>query len=157
MLKPLTLLLIIALAGCTAQKQTTSSKSSSGAGDTRTVPVEFIDDYTFLLSEITYDVSYGYTETNPINVGGIHDGDAVLNEQRFLNALLGPNGEDVTYSRAGSCCAFPTPNGLIGDAGMLDIYIVQYEGSAQSVKLYINMYDKGNLKIPVGFTAKQKK
>jgi hypothetical protein len=38
---------------------------------------------------------------------------------------------------------------------MLDVYVITWEGQDKPVKLYINMYDEGTMKIPVGFTAKK--
>jgi hypothetical protein len=78
------------------------------------------------------------------------------NEHRYLHALLGPSGESINYHREGSCCSFKTPNGLFGNAGLLDHYRVTWEGTRDTVDIFINMYDKGNLKIPVGFTAKKR-
>ncbi len=151
--KILIITFVLFIVSCTAQQKTTTTYSGKG-GDTRTVEVKYLDENTYLLTELSLDATYGYTEGNPIMVGGVHDGSAVLNERRFLNALLGPNGEAITYHRAGSCCGFETPNGFINNMGMLDIYIIEYPGAAQSIKLYINMYDAGDLKIPIGFTAK---
>lgn len=38
---------------------------------------------------------------------------------------------------------------------MLDNYRVTWEGSTDTVSVYINMYDYGELKAPVGFTIKK--
>lgn len=92
---------------------------------------------------------YGYSENNPIKVGGVSDGPAM--ERKFLNSLAGLNGETVTYKRVGSCCAFETPNSPWG--GMLDMYEVTIEGGDTKV-LYLNMYDQGDLSAPKGFTFK---
>jgi len=149
--------LIIALLSLTSfacASQRFSGNSNCGIGDTRTVPVKSINADMYLLETNSTDDSYGYTSDNPINVGGIHEGDGPINERRFLNALLGPNGEPVSYYRAGSCCAFKTPNGMINNTGMLDIYKITWEGCPKTFDIYINMYDKGDLLIPVGFTAK---
>ena len=78
-----------------------------------------------------------------------------LNEQRFFNALAGPNGEKVTYKRQGSCCPFKTPNALFGDSGVLDMYEVIIEGSSEKIILYLNMYDSETLQVPVGFTLRK--
>lgn len=102
-------------------------------------------------SEINTDSNYGYTENNPIKVGGKISGPA--NEREYLSSLSGPNGEVVTYNRAGSCCHFETRNSPLG-MGMLDIYRVTYEGKKDTVSLYLNMYDKGKLKAPAGFKFK---
>lgn len=112
------------------------------------------DNQTFLLTEISTDKTYGISEKNPIKVGGVDKQEGPLNERRFLNALAGPNGEKVNYYRAGSCCPVKSKNGLMGMA-MLDNYRVTWEGSTDTVSIYINMYDYEELKAPVGFTIKQ--
>ena len=113
-----------------------------------------LDNQTFLLTEISTDKTYGISEKNPIKVGGVDKLEGPLNERRFLNALAGPNGEKVSYYRAGSCCPVKSKNGFMGMA-MLDNYRVTWEGSTDTVSIYINMYDSGELKAPVGFTIKQ--
>jgi hypothetical protein len=75
------------------------------------------------------------------------------NERRFLNGLAGPKGEQIKYFRNGSCCGFRTPNG-IDNFGLLDIYSVYWTGSKDTAVLFLNMYDKGDLLIPVGFRSK---
>jgi hypothetical protein len=124
----------------------TSSKKSSG-------PSPLLDDNTYRLTEISTDESYGYSEKNPINVGGIGN-EGAKNQRRFLNALLGPNGQEVTYSRQGSCCSFATKNGFSG-MGLLDRYEVTYEGLEKPVILFLNFYDKGELRAPKGFLFKK--
>jgi len=111
---------------------------------------ELYDDESFIIRVYSQDESYGYSERNPILVGGNSEGPK--NERRFLNALVGPNGESVQYRRTGSCCPFATKNSEWG--GMLDTYEVSYEGLGESVVLYINMYDSDTLKVPVGFKLK---
>lgn len=102
-------------------------------------------------NENTSNANYGYSKDNPIKVGGNSNGPA--NERNYLNSLSGPNGEQVTYSRSGSCCHFETKNSSFG-MGMLDIYRVTYEGKKDTISLYLNMYDKETLKCPVGFKFK---
>jgi len=111
---------------------------------------ELLDDYTFKISSYSQDDTYGYTEKNPIMVGGNSEGPK--NERRFLNALVGPNGEKIEYYRIGSCCPFKTKNSEWG--GMLDKYDVKYEGLNKSLTIYINMYDSDTLKVPVGLKLK---
>lgn len=144
--------LVVAVAlwlGCTSQKVLTS-------GDTRTSPVSYIDDDTYLLVLTSEDPSYAYKPSNPVKVGS-RDGSGPQNERRFLNALLGPKREEIAYFRAGSCCPFKTPNGLIDNTGMLDRYRITWEGGKDTLDIYINMYDEGDLMIPAGLTAKTKK
>lgn len=151
------LLITIGLAvllGCSSQKTSTTSKKESGT--TPPKQVEFIDDNTYLLTVQSDDKSYGYDQSNPIKVGGVKESTGPMNERRFLNGLLGPNGEELSYKRSGSCCSFKTPNGLFNGTGLLDAYEVSWKGSSDKLTIYINMYDKGELKVPVGLTAKKK-
>ncbi|HRG18714.1 MAG TPA: 2-dehydro-3-deoxyphosphooctonate aldolase [Flavobacterium lutivivi] len=94
------------------------------------------------------DATYGYSKDNPIKVGGVLNGP--IYEKEYLNSLTGPNGEKVWFKRNGSCCEFQSKNSEFG-FGMLDIYSVVYEGSKDTVVLYLNMYEKSKLKAPVGF------
>lgn len=146
------LAIVVAAAACASQR----SAVTAGAGDTRTVPVASIDDNTYLLQAVSTDKTYAYTKTNPVKVGGVQDSAGPKNEHRFLNALLGPQGEEIKYYRAGSCCGFKTPNGMIDNSGMLDHYRITWAGAKDTLDVYINMYDKGDLSVPVGLTAKKK-
>ncbi|WP_051203965.1 hypothetical protein [Hugenholtzia roseola] len=110
---------------------------------------------TFLLKKKSKKSDYGYSASNPIKVGG-KDKEGVLNEKRFLNALLSPSGKPITYTRMGSCCPFPTPNALFGKEGLLDIYEIRYQGLKKPITLYLNFYDYEKLYIPKGFTSKKK-
>ena len=141
------LLLIIIVSACA----TTKTKTSSISGPEQAV---LANQNTFLITEVSEDKSYGYTKRNPIKVGGVENSEGPLNERRYLNALAGPDGEPITYRRQGSCCQFKTENSPFG-GGMLDIYEVTWEGRKSPVILYINMYDYGELKAPVGFTIKK--
>lgn len=116
---------------------------------------KLLDENTFVITEISTDPSYGFTEKNPIKVGGAKELQGPTNERRFLNALAGPNGEQISYRRAGSCCHFKTPNGLMG-SGLLDRYRVTWEGSKDTLSIFINMYDYGTLQAPKGFRIKNK-
>lgn len=146
-----------------------SKKTSAGTGKAIELPetakgpsktfsksqASLLDNETFKLEEGTDDDTYGYTQTNPVCVGGVKSSEGPLNERRFLNALLGPYGEELEYTRRGSCCPFSTPNGMINNSGMLDIYVVKYKGQEKAVSIFINMYDFGKLKAPKGFTFKK--
>lgn len=98
------------------------------------------------------DPAYGYTPEKPIKVGGIHARRGPANERAFLASLRGPNGEPVRFERQGSCCPFPTPNGLMGN-GLLDRYAVWIGDDPEPRILFVNMYDYERPLIPVGFTA----
>lgn len=111
---------------------------------------------TFELTEISKDPTYGFSPKNPIQVGGVDKHEGPLNERRFLNALAGPNGEQISYYRQGSCCPIKSDKNPMGTGSvMLDNYRVTWQGSKDTVSIYINMYDYGTLKAPVGFTIKE--
>jgi hypothetical protein len=115
-------------------------------------PVEL--DY-FHVTVQSLDKSYGFSESNPIKVGGYSESTGPKNERRFLSALKGPNGETVRFYREGSCCFFETPNVEKGMRGLLDTYKVYWEDmTGDTLQIYINMYDKDSLMIPVGLTSK---
>jgi hypothetical protein len=95
---------------------------------------------------------YGLSETNPVLVGSLPGRSPPAKERAFLDRLRGPAGQRVAYVRRGSCCLFPTPNGLSGDTVPLDRYEVTYEGLAHPLSLYLNMYDPGEVRAPLGFT-----
>ncbi|MCF6130287.1 2-dehydro-3-deoxyphosphooctonate aldolase [Flavobacterium sp. AS60] len=109
---------------------------------------------TFVLTEYSKDKKYGYDADYPINVFYKNTKDENLNAERFLNALAGPKGEKITFSKVESCCPFPTKRTEIG-AGFLDLYELKWEGQTEPVKLYLNIYEKGYLLVPVGLTIKK--
>ncbi|MBL0145965.1 MAG: 2-dehydro-3-deoxyphosphooctonate aldolase [Chitinophagaceae bacterium] len=112
------------------------------------------DNESFVITEISTDKTYGLTSKNPVEVGGNNGNSGPSNERKYLNMLAGPNGEKISYFRAGSCCPVKSKKGFMGYA-MLDNYRVTWEGTIDTVSIYINMYDKGVLKAPVGFTIKK--
>lgn len=120
----------------------------------KTVKTALRDNQTFLITGVSTDPTYGLSEKSPVEVGGVDKSEGPLNERRFLNALAGPNGERISYFRAGSCCPVKSKNGFMGMA-MLDNYRVTWTGSKDTVSIYINMYDYGELKAPVGFTIRK--
>jgi hypothetical protein len=138
-------LTVISLFSCSNSKRTAGFEYRSPR-----VRQELLNDNTFIITLYSQDDSYGYTERNPIMVGGNSEGPK--NERRFLNALSGPNGEKIEYHRIGSCCPFKTKNSAWG--GMLDKYEVKYEGLSKSLIMYFNMYDSDTLKVLVGLKLK---
>ena len=114
------------------------------------------DNNTFLITEISTDKTYGLSPKNPVEVGGAKNSEGPRNERRFLNALAGPNGEKISYYRAASCCPVKSNNDPFGFGSvMLDNCRVTWENSKDTVSIYINMYDSGKLKAPIGFTIKK--
>lgn len=127
---------------------------SSTKNISKNVKQELLNDYTFVITEISQDKTYGLSPKNPVEVGGAKISSGPKNERRYLNALAGPNGEEISYYRAGSCCPVKSENGFMGSA-MLDNYRVTWEGAKDTISIYINMYDSGHLKAPSGFTIQK--
>lgn len=111
-------------------------------------------DNTFVLTESSKDLKYGYDADYPVNVFYKNAKDENLNAERYLNALAGPNGEKISFTKMESCCPFPTKRVEIG-AGFLDVYELKWNGQDKPIKLYVNIYERGYLLVPVGLSAKK--
>lgn len=113
--------------------------------------------FTHALSAQTPSDDYGYSEADPIKVGTENINDGPTNQRAYLDLLTGPNGEDISYERLGSCCEFETENSPFG-GGLLDRYEIEYEGLEQPIVLYLNMYDPdpdGIAQAPKGLKLKE--
>jgi len=111
-------------------------------------------DNTFLITEYSEDAKYGFDPDYPVNVFYKNSKDENLNAQRYLNALAGPKGEKIFYKKLESCCPFPSKRTEMG-AGFLDVYEITWVGLQKPLKLYLNIYERGYLLIPIGFSAKK--
>ena len=111
-------------------------------------------DNTFVITAYSTDKKYGYDKEYPINIFFNNTKNETVNQGRFLNALAGPNGEKITYTKLESCCPFPTTRSELG-AGFLDVYELKWMGQKKPVLLYLNIYEKGILMIPVGLSIKK--
>jgi hypothetical protein len=105
---------------------------------------------TFVITEFSKDPKYGYDPDYPVNVFYRNTKDLTINQERFLKAISGPNGEKIFFKKLDICCPFPTKNCEMG-GGFLDQYEVTWVGLKQPIKLYLNCYEKGDLMVPVGF------
>ena len=74
---------------------------------------------TFLITDYSQDPKYGYDADYPVNVFYKNSKGEDINAHRFLNALAGPKGEKITFTKLESCCPFPTKRTEMG-AGFLD-------------------------------------
>ena len=111
-------------------------------------------DNTFVITEYSKDKRYGYNKDYPVNIFYYTTNNEQLNEERFLNALAGPKGEKITYTKVETCCPFPSKRTAMG-AGFLNVYEIHWEGQKKPVVLYVNIYEKGYLKCPVGLSIKK--
>jgi uncharacterized protein YcfL len=107
----------------------------------------------FVITEYSSDKKYGYDEDYPINLGFENEKKSEINVSYYFNGLLGKKGEKITYEKVESCCPFPTKRNTMG-AGSLDIYEITLEGNSKKIRLYINIFEKGKVLCPVGFSIK---
>ena len=147
----LVLLGLLSLAGCESVRPKTPptyggavSEGLHEKGGSAVLP--------FLIQASSQDETYGFTANNPVRVGGGREAGA-RNQQRYLNALLGPRGQALQYEHEGSCCAFKVAEASIDNEGQLDVYTVTWKGRPEPLKLYLNMYEEGPLAAPVGLRA----
>ena len=131
-----------------------STKSSLKNVDDNAPNLRITAQNTFVITEYSKDKKYGYNKDYPINIFYTNTANETINQERFLNALAGPKGEKITYSKLESCCPFPTKRTDLG-AGFLDVYQVKWDGQKKPIKLYLNIYEKGILKVPVGLRLKE--
>ncbi|MXO05813.1 2-dehydro-3-deoxyphosphooctonate aldolase [Flavobacterium sp. HBTb2-11-1] len=141
------IVLLISVSSCVSTKSTLKNV------DDNAPDLILKKDNTFSITQFAKDKKYGYDPDYPINIFFQNTNNEALNETRFLNALAGPNGEKITYSRLETCCPFPTKRSNMG-AGFLNVYELKWEGQKKPVKLYLNIYEKGILMVPVGLRLK---
>lgn len=139
-------LLLIATA-CVSTKSTLRNVDENA-------PTPQLKDNTFVITEFSKDKKYGFDKNYPINIFYGTTRNETINQQRFLNALAGPKGEKITYTKLESCCPFPTKRSEMG-VGLLDVYEIKWEGQKNPVILYLNIYEKGYLMVPIGLSLKK--
>ena len=140
----LTLFILLFTESCSTSKKTKTAETGQTADNLERLG------QAFLLTSVSSDDTYGYTEKNSIKVGSEKGEVKASGEYLFMNALTGPNGEEITFRRLGSCCGFKSSRGFLG-SGLLDRFEVKYESLKEPIILYLNMYDPGVVKAPKGF------
>ena len=138
------LLLLVGSVSCVSTKSTLKNVNNSAP-----IP-KLTASNTFVITQYSKDPKYGYNPDYPINVFYKNAKDETINQQRYLNALSGPKGEKLFFKKMEVCCPFPTKNSEMG-GGFLDIYEVTWVGQKSPIKLYLNIYEKGELMVPMGF------
>lgn len=107
----------------------------------------------FVIKDYATDDKYGYDKDYPINIFYRNTANDSINQQRFFNALTGPNGEKLFFEKVGVCCPFPSKNSVSG-AALLDVYEVKWVGQKTPITLYLNIYEKSPIMVPKGFGLK---
>ncbi|CAH0335572.1 hypothetical protein FVB9288_01220 [Flavobacterium sp. CECT 9288] len=141
-------ILFITLSGCTSTKSTLQNT------DDNAPDLQLTQKNTFIITEYSTDKKYGYNKDYPVNIFFNNTNNETINQERFINALAGPKGEKITFTKLESCCPFPTKRSDMG-AGLLDVFELKWDGQKTPVLLYLNIYEKGVVKVPVGLTLKK--
>ncbi|SFD82294.1 2-dehydro-3-deoxyphosphooctonate aldolase [Flavobacterium phragmitis] len=149
-MKKITLFIILLITATSC----VSTKSTLKNVDDNAPDLVLKKDNTFVITQFAKDKKYGYDPDYPVNIFFQNTNSETLNETRFLNALAGPSGEKITYTKLETCCPFPTKRSNMG-AGFLNVYELKWEGQKKPVKLYLNIYEKGILMVPMGLRLKQ--
>jgi hypothetical protein len=131
-----------------------STKSTLKNVDDNAPDLVLNNENTFEIRQFSTNKKYGYNKDYPINIF-YETSNTNANQERFLNALAGPKGEKITYSKLESCCPFPTKRSDMG-AGFLDVYELRWEGQTKPIVLFLNIYEKGILMVPLGLRLKNK-
>ena len=149
-MKKLTLFIILLITASSC----VSTKSTLKNVDDNAPDLVLKRDNTFVITQFGKDKKYGYDPDYPVNLFFQNTNSETLNEARFLNALAGPSGEKITFTKLETCCPFPTKRSNMG-AGFLNVYELKWDGQKKPVKLYLNIYEKGILMVPMGLRLKQ--
>jgi|SRR5690606_22933300 len=132
----------------------TSTKSTLQNVDNNAIKPK-IRNNAFLITEYAKDSKYGYDADYPINIGLILERQEEVYIGYFFNGLEGENGKKIdSYKKVDTCCPFPTTHNTMG-AGTLAIYEVTFEGSTKKERLHFNIYEKGKIMCPKGFSIKK--
>ncbi|TRW23365.1 2-dehydro-3-deoxyphosphooctonate aldolase [Flavobacterium zepuense] len=140
--------LVLAVIACTSTRNTIKNI------DDNAVMPALTKEKNFVITETSSDKNYGFDQDYPINLGFMPYQSAEINVKRYFGALSGPDGEKLTYNKVDSCCPFPSKRTDMG-AGILDIYEVKWDGLTEPKRIYINLYEKGNILAPIGFGIKK--
>lgn len=108
------------------------------------------------------DSTYGYSSVNPLKLKKGDMGKSLENSINFLQALKTLDGQSLNYY-ARSSIQNPTYKEpkinlsnratgapISGKLGILDKYIFVTSNSKDTIRLFVDIYNKGDLMIPVG-------
>ena len=111
----------------------------------------------------TSDSSYGYTINNPVAIKNLDLNNSIGSSSYYISRLRTEKGNKfqliIRYSVGNPNYKKPAialQNRFTGEplsygtGPLLDLYILKAENETDTVKIYINPYYKGAVKIPVG-------
>src|SRR6478736_10314281 len=89
----------IALVTAIATTACISTKSTIKNIDNNAPDLVLTKNNTFVITEYSKDKKYGYDPKYPVNLFFKNTKNDSINQQRFLNALAGPEGQAITYKK----------------------------------------------------------
>lgn len=140
-------LLLLFFTSCVSTKSTIKNIDDNA-------PVPKLQGDAFVVTEFSNDPKYGFDPDYPVNVFYKNSKSETINAERYLRALSGPNGEKLFFKKVDSCCPFPSKRTDMG-AGFIDIYELTWVGQKKRMRIYINIYEKGAILVPMGLGLKK--
>lgn len=112
------------------------------------------EDTKFEIKGTSNNKKYGYSEAQPIRVGG---GSSAGHHFIFLQNLRGPNGEKLEVERIGSCGTYSNPDTTLTQykEGVLTCFRINCNSFKKPRILYFDKYRSGDLYIPKDLTWKE--
>lgn len=123
-------------------------------------------DFTKL--DTSTDSSYGYSAQNPLKLKKGNQGKSIINSEKFLSGLTTQDNQSLTYlfrATVGNP-TYKEPKiklnnrytgmPLNGKSGLLDKYVFLTSNTKDTVRLFVDIYNKGTLWLPMGLKYEQK-
>ncbi len=117
-------------------------------------------DFTKLVTST--DSSYGYSPQNPLKLKKGNQGKMIINSEMFLSRLKTQDNRSLTYlfRTTVSDPNYKKPKiklnnrytgmPLSGKLGLLDRYVFLTSNTNDTVRLFVDIYNKGTLMLPIG-------
>jgi hypothetical protein len=112
------------------------------------------------------DKTYGYTAANPIKIKNGNISQSINATYYYLSQLRTEKGEKLRLIRRFSVKnpAFKdskvqnrySGQSISGKGPMLDLYLLKPENSNDTLEIYINSYERDEVKLPAGLMFKEK-
>lgn len=114
------------------------------------------------------DSTFGYTAQNPLKLKKGNQGKSIEYTYKFLSGLKTIDNQNLIFlfRKTANDPAFKEPAirlynkytgmPLNGKLGILDIYVFATSATKDTLNLYVDIYNKGNLFIPIGLKYEQK-
>jgi hypothetical protein len=121
----------------------------------------------FLNLQTSADSSYGYTAQNPLRLKKGNQQKSMEYSYSFLSGLRTQDGQTfkLLYTATTDNPNYKEPKikltnrysgmPLNGNLGLLDKYVLLTSNTKDTVRLYVDVYNKGELQLPIGLKYEQ--